>query len=253
MKSIAVALLFASSTALALPTAKPGPPPTPPPEPPPMVSAPGGDHWGVVGALTAPANVNLVEGGFGWPGLHAAFRRGINNQLEVGGQFSLNYGVEGMVGPLVPGLKFQFLLRYKFFDNGKISLAARFEPGPLFYFYPSNTATSCFIDGFGNLVCGRGTLGGFAIPFGARLGIAASSAINAGVSLDLPMWFSFGRNPLFYAPILMGLGVEYFLQSNLLLAVNMKMGPTLSNAPAVFGGSTAVFSFEAKLGAAYRF
>ncbi len=246
---------------LALAAAAPGkpgpPPPTPPPEPPPLVTAPGTGGWSVVGALTAPINVNLVEAAVGWPGLHAAFRRGISKELEMGAQFSVNYGVEGMVGAVVPGLKFQFLLRYKFFDNGKLSLAARFEPGPLFYFYTSANINTCAIDQFGNLVCGRSTsaVGGFALPLGMRLGIAASSAINIGVSFDLPLWFSFGRTAIFYAPILMGLGAEYFLQSNLALTFAVKMGPTLSSSgPTTFNpNGAAIFTFESKLGVGYRF
>ncbi len=249
MKKLTLTLLLAAATVAAQTRPAGPPPPTPPPEPPPLVSVAGGS-WSVVGALTAPMNANIVEGGLGWPGLHVSYLRGISNQLELGARFTFNYGVEGLVGAIVPGVKFQFLLRFKFFDNGKISLALRFEPGPLFYFYPSSGVTTCSFDAFGNVVCGRAgsTVGGLTIPVGMRLGLVASSAVNVGVSFDLPMWFSFGRTTTFLVPILMGAGVEYFLQSNLLLAFNIKMGPTLSS-----GGGTAVFTFESKLGVGYRF
>ena len=248
LKRLILSLVLAASGA-ALGQAKAGPPPpTPPPEPPPVSLASGG--WSVVGALTAPKNGNIVEGALGWPGLTAAFRRGVSDQLEMGGRFTFNYGVEGMVSRVVPGLKFQFLLRFKFFDNKKISLGVRFEPGALFYFYPSTGATTCTFDQFGNVVCGRATstVGGLILPMGVRLGIVASSALNIGVSFDLPMWFSFGPTAIFNVPVLMGAGVEYFLQSNLLLSFTVKMGPTLSS-----GGGTAVFTFESLLGVGYRF
>ncbi len=225
------------------------PPPVPPPEPPPLVSVSGGS-WSVVGALTAPTGVNLVEAGLGWPGLHVSYLRGISPQLELGGRFSFNYGVEGLVGPVVPGVKLQFMVRFKFFDNGKISFALRLDPGPLFYFYPGNGTISCTTDPFGNVVCGRGgnTVAGFTMPIGMRLGLVASSAVNVGVSFDLPLWFSFGPTTTVYIPLLMGVGAEYFLQSNLLLSFLVKMGPTLST-----GRGTAVFTFESKLGVGYRF
>ncbi len=239
MKKLILTLVLAASS-IAL-----GGPPTPPPEPPAL----GGGSWGVVGALTAPTNSNVVEGGLGWPGVHVSYLRGITNQLEIGARFTFNYGVEGLVGPVVPGVKFQFLLRYKLFDNRKTSLAVRFEPGPLFYFYPSRGVT-CSTDPFGNLVCGRegATAGGFTLPVGLRLGIVASSAIHVGVSFDLPMWLLFGPTSTFLVPVLTGVGIEYFLQSNLLLSFTVKMGPTLSTS-----SRTAVFTFESKLGAGYRF
>lgn len=249
MRRLTLLLVLSATAALALPTPAGPPPPTPPPEPPPLVSVSGG-KWSVVGALTAPANANVVEGGLGWPGIHVSYLRGISDQLEMGGRFTFNYGVEGLLGGVVPGVKFQFLLRFKFFDNGKVSLAVRFEPGPLFYFYPSSGVITCATDQFGNVICGRSgtTVPGLVLPVGVRLGLVASSAINIGLSFDLPMWFAFARVTTFYVPVLMGIGVEYFLQSNLLVAFNIKMGPTLSS-----GGGTAVFTFESKLGVGYRF
>ena len=255
MRKLIFALVLAASGS-ALAQTREAPPPTPSPEPPP-VSLKGGS-WGVVGALTAPINTNVVEAGLGWPGIHASFVRGISKELEMGGRFSFNYGVEGALGPtipgqsssVVPGLKFQFLVRFKLFDTGKVSVAVRFEPGAMFYFFPSSGVITCASDQFGNVVCGRSgsVIGGLSLPLGIRLGIIASNAINVGVSFDLPMWFAFGRTATFLLPVMTGVGVEYFVQSNLLLYFNVKMGPTLSS-----GGGTALFTFESKLGVGYRF
>ncbi len=252
MKNLILALVLISSGAVSAQVRAGGPPPTPPPEP--LVSVSNGS-WGVVGALTAPQGANVIEAGLGWPGGHASFLHGLTHQLELGGRFTFNYGVEGLLGynTIAPGLKLQFLARLKFFDNGKVSLAARFEPGLLVYFYPSTSGNiTCTADQFGNVICGRATstvaVGGLTIPMGVRLGIVASSAINVGVSFDLPIWFSFGRTAFVYIPVLMGVGVEYFLQSNLLLSFNIKMGPTLSSA-----AGSAVFTLESKIGVGYRF
>src|SRR5690349_17713812 len=81
-KLILALVLSASGAAMGQGRAGP-PPPTPAPEPPPLVSLAGG-KWGVVGALTAPMNANVVEGGLGWPGVHASYLRGLSNQLEMG-------------------------------------------------------------------------------------------------------------------------------------------------------------------------
>jgi hypothetical protein len=72
--------------------------------------------------------------------------------------------------------------------------------------------------------------------------------VNIGVSFDVPLWLSFGNQPVLQIPILMGVGVEYFLQSNLLLNFSVRMGPTI-----VSNGALAVFTFEGKLGVGYRF
>lgn len=228
------------------------PPPTPPPEPPPLVSAStSGGRLTVVGATTAPVDSAFVEVGMGWPGLHAGVLRGMTPQLQLGARLSLNYGVEGMVNGVVPGLKLQFLVHFKIWESNKFSLGVRFEPGPMAYFYTSATASSCGFDSFGNIVCGRSVnaIPGLAMPIGVRFGIVATTALAVGVSFDIPMWLSFSTTTSLQVPILTGLGVEYFLQSNLLLCASLRMGPTLSSAYR----APAIFTFEGKVGGAYRF
>lgn len=251
-KTVLLLSLSLATAALAFPSGgPPPPPPTPPPEPPPLVSASNASgRLTVVGATTAPTNATFLEVGFGWPGLHAGVVRGFTDQLQLGARFSFNFGVEGMMNGVVPGLKLQFLVHFKIWENNKFSLGVRFEPGPMVYFYTSASINNCFFDQFGNVVCGRNTsaTAGLAMPLGVRLGIIASPAVAVGVSFDIPLWLQFGTTTSLQVPILMGLGVEYFLQSNLLLAVTLKMGPTLSSI-----GNQAVFTFEGKLGGAYRF
>lgn len=256
----ATGLLIAMLLAPPPPKAGP-PPPMPPPEPPPMVSAStSGSRLTVVGATTSPVGSNHLEVGMGWPGLHASVLHGLSNQLMAGARFTFNFGVEGMVNGVVPGLKLQLLVHFKVWESNKFSLAVRFEPGPNVYFYTSASINNCTFDQFNNVVCARSTSAvvGLALPIGVRFGIVASSAVAVGVSFDMPMWLQFGRTTAVFGgstpsttllvPILTGLGAEYFLQSNLLLSFHLKMGPTLSS-----GGGPAIFTFEGKLGGAYRF
>jgi len=200
-----------------------------------------GQQWSVITARTVGQGANVIEGGLGFPGLHAQFMRGITQTLDVGARFSFNYGLEGQVachflvcpgGALLPGVKIQGVARYKFFDNGKLNAGASFAPGVLFYFE--------------RLV---GTQVGFAIPLSATLGIVATSALNVGVTLELPIWILFGRNSSLVVPILMGAGVEYFITSALAVWFDLRMGPSIWTLASV----GAAFTFDGKLGVGWRF
>ena len=217
---------------------------TAPPEPPPLVSS-GGQNWGVVGARTAGQSGNLVEGGIGWPGIHLSFLRGLSPNLDLGARVALNYSYEGSVQTALTGFKVQFLLHYKLFERDQVSVALRFEPGPLFYFLPSN---GCFFDNVGNRICPTNVASGFSFPIGIRLGLVASSAVNVGVIFEVPIWLNFGRVSTVQLPVLFGAGVEYFVRSNLLLYFSAKMGPTLYT-----GGAPAVFTLDVALGVGFRF
>ncbi len=223
--------------------------PLPPPEPPPLLSS-NGQNWSVVGARTAGQSGNLIEGGLGYPGIHLSYLRGLSPNLDLGVRVAAVYMYEGAVqnvisgGNQIPGLKFQFLVHYKLFDRDQASVAIHFEPGPLLYFVPAG----CFYDQFGNRVCPSNVISGFSFPVGLRLGIAASSALNVGISFDVPLWLNFGRVSTVQLPVLVGAGAEYFVRSSLLLYFNVKMGPTLFT-----DARPAVFTLEAKAGAGYRF
>ena len=69
----------------------------------------------------------------------------------------------------------------------------------------------------------------------------------------MPIWIRFGNDSnnntaSFQLPILLGLGVEYFLKSNLLAYFALKMGPTVFT-----DQGTAVFTLVANIGVGYRF
>lgn len=191
-----------------------------------------GQAWSVVTARTAGANANKLEAGVGFPGVSLAIVHGMTASFDLGGRVSVNYGWEGQVSKILPGVKVQALAKYKLYDNGKINLGAGFAPGLLFYF-PSRSPTEV----------------GFAIPLSLTLGIIASSALAVGVTLELPMWVRFGTGSSFVLPILAGLGVEYFISSSLLVWFDLRMGPSIWLA----NTANTDFTFDGKLGVGWRF
>jgi hypothetical protein len=190
-----------------------------------------GQQWSVVTARTLGAGGNMLEGGIGFPGVHAGYWRGVLQALDLGVRVSVNYGWEGQIDTVWPGVKLQALARYKFFDNGKVNLGANFAPGPMFYFPRGRTEV------------------GFAMPVGLTLGIVASSALNVGVTFEIPMWIRFGVDSSLVLPVLMGAGLEYFLTSALAVWFDLRMGPSIWTN----GNHPTVFTFDGKLGVGWRF
>ncbi|MBK7861988.1 MAG: hypothetical protein IPJ65_25895 [Archangiaceae bacterium] len=190
-----------------------------------------GQQWSVVTARTVGAGANSLQGGVGFPGVQATFLHGITHVFDLGGRISVNYGREGMVRSLMPGMKLQAVGRYKFFDNGKVNIGASFMPGLMFYF-PN----------------GGSTLAGMALPLALNVGIVASSALNVGIVFDMPMWVQFGRTASLVVPILMGGGAEYFLSSTVAVWFDMRMGPAIWT-----DGTPAAFAFESRVGVGWRF
>ena len=194
------------------------------------VAVPAGQPWSVVGARTTGLGGNALEAALGWPGLTVGYARGVLDAMDLGVRLSFNYGLEGLVTRLVPGAKVQGVLRYRLLDQGAVSLAVSFEPGPLFA-----------VDRFGN------GLVAFSLPLGVRLGLAVSSAMTLGFSFDVPLWVQFGPGGGANVPFLPGLGLEYFIKSDLAAFFRARMCPTL-RPPGFFE-----LTFEAQLGVGYRF
>lgn len=190
-----------------------------------------GQAWSVVGPKTVAQNANALEGSVGWPGVSVGYLRGVAPKLNVGGRFGFVYGVEGLVrSQVTPGLKLQALIKVTLLEQGKISLGVTFEPGPVFHFYSFSTLVA------------------FTLPVGLRLGIAASSALQLAILFDLPFWISFGNASSFNMPILTGVGLEYFVQSDLALFLRLRMGPTI-----YFRGGVAEFTLESVVGVGWKF
>ncbi len=189
-----------------------------------------GQTWSVVGARTIAPGANLVTGELGYPAISASYVRGVVPGLNLGARVGFIYGLEGLLTDTVPGLKAQALLKFRFYDSGRLSLGVTFEPG--------------FFVGDSYL---QGTRGGINLPVGFRLGIAASSALAIGIQVELPMWFEFGAFGGFNLPILSGGGVEYFLTSSFAVYAKARIGPTIRT------GRPTQVAFDAGAGVAYRF
>jgi hypothetical protein len=215
--------------------------PPPPPPPPPAQSqgvsgaaSPGpisGQLWSVVTPRTIGQNGNALETGFGFPGIYGSYLHGFTPTLDLGARLSANYGLEGQVNTVQPELKLQALLKYRIMDNGKVSLGVKFEPGPLLSF-PSN----------------RGAIPGFTLPASITLGIVATSALNIGVTFEIPFWLQFGNRSSAIIPVLMGAGAEYFVSSSLAVWFAVRMGPSIWT-----NGDPAQFTFDGRLGVGWRF
>lgn len=189
-----------------------------------------GQSWSVVGPRTVAVGSNVVEGTVGFPGISAAYLRGVAPGINLGVRLGFTYGLENMVSTIAPGFKAQALLKWRLLDEGKISLGVTFEPGP---FVTADRFSEARV--------------GFSLPIGLRLGIAASSALNVAVLLELPMWVEFGRFGGFNFPILTGAGVEYFITSQFVGFFRARVGPTLRSY------RLAELSLETSIGVGYRF
>ncbi len=183
-----------------------------------------GQPWSVVGGRTVGEGRAALEMAVGWPGVGVAYLRGVAPMFDAGVRASFVYSREGLVSAVLPGFKVQGLLKLRLVDADRVSLAATFEPGPFF-----------------NVEYGA-AVWGFALPLGVRVGIAASSALSLGLSFDVPVWVRFGPLGGVSVPLLPGVGVEYFLKSELLVFARARMGPTLRPY------RTAEFTLDAAIG-----
>lgn len=191
--------------------------------------------WTVESGKTVGEGSNVFWGQGGYPGIWAEFIHGLTPTLEIGGKFAFNYGFEGIVDINKVGLDFQFLVRKQFFDNGKMRIAGRLDPGLLLYF-PSGT-----------------TVVGITFPVAVEFGFPVSSEVTINASFAAPMYVDFAYGGAgFVIPILFGGGVEYLLERNIALTFRLALGPSFVAGDGYVGGSPA-FTLYALFGAAYKF
>ena len=191
--------------------------------------------WTVQSGKTVGEGSNVFWGQGGFPGIWAEFIHGLPPTLEVGAKFAFNYGVEGIVDLNKVGLDFQVLVRKQFFDNGKMRVAARLDPGFLLYF-PSG-----------------GTVLGIAVPVAVEFGFPVNTEVSLNASFAAPMYVDFFKGSAgFVVPILFGGGAEYLLDPNIALTFRVALGPSFVAGSGYVGGSPA-FTLYALFGAAYKF
>src|ERR1700716_3660471 len=51
--------------------------------------------WSVLSGRTVGTDQNVIHGQVGWPGISATLLHGVSRQVDIGGAFAFNYGVEG--------------------------------------------------------------------------------------------------------------------------------------------------------------
>lgn len=203
-----------------------------------------GQGWSTLSGKTVGNGSTVIQGQLGWPGLSGTLLIGVAPKLDLGGKLTFNYGEEGIVTRVVPGLKLQGVLRVELLETSRINLGLKFEPGPIFYFEGPNT-----------------TRIGLALPIGLTLGIPVGSAVMVNAGLDLPMYVFFGPDGGLNFPIMVGGGMEYFISHNLAINFNLRMGPTAGNYyyynPYYYPFNrgyyyTAPFTLEALMGIAFK-
>jgi hypothetical protein len=192
-----------------------------------------GQGWSVLSGQTVGSG-NVLTGQVGWPGISLGLLHGATNRFDIGGKLSFNYGREGIVTSVVPGLKLQAWMRLMLLQSSGVNVGLSFAPGPFFYFYDNGTDV------------------GLSLPIALTVGIPVGSALMLNVGMDIPFYVIFGAGggPVF--PILFGGGLEYFVDRNLAVTFNVRMGPSIFPYDEFRYRGRARFTMEAMFGIAYH-
>jgi hypothetical protein len=188
-----------------------------------------GQGWSWLSGKTVGQGSTVVGGEAGWPGLSGTVLHGVAPNLDLGARLTFNYDFQGVVTEIAAGLKLNGLMRLALLENSRFNLALEFAPGPLFYFP------------------GRFVVTGIDLPVAFVLGLPVGSTVMLNLGLDFPMYAVFSTGGGFYLPILIGGGLEYFIDQKIAVSFNTRMGPTITS-----NRSTAVFTLEALIGVGYR-
>ncbi len=194
-----------------------------------------GQGWSLLAGDTVGQGQNALSAQLGWPGISLGLLHGATSRFDLGGKFTFNYGQEGIVQLVRPGLKLQAWVRLMLARTPQATLALVFQPGPLFYFHDGTTDV------------------GLALPVSLVAGIPVGSAIMLNLALDVPfhVYFGTGGGPVF--PLLVGGGLEYFIDRSLEVNFNVRMGPTIFPDAGRRGRNDAYFTLEALMGVGWRF
>ena len=194
-----------------------------------------GQGWSLLAGDTVGAHQNALSAQIGWPGVSLGLLHGATPRFDLGGKFTFNYGQEGIVQLVRPGLKLQAWVRLMLARTPQATLALVFQPGPLFYFHDGTTDV------------------GLALPVSLVAGIPVGSAIMINLALDVPfhVYFGTGGGPVF--PLLVGGGLEYFIDRSLEVNFNVRMGPSIFPDSGPRGRDDAYFTLEALMGVGWRF
>lgn len=192
-----------------------------------------------------------------WPGLSLSLIHGASPSWDYGGIFTYNYNYEGDVRASFPGIKLQAYLKNTLLKTSRYNLGVSFAPGMVVYFLGQNFCSPIIlgthtVDGSfytGANVCSSvgGNQYGVTFPVGLVFGVTASRNLNLALSLDLPMFVTFGDYGTLTIPILFGAGVEFFVEKSTAVTFTFRTGPMIYTK---YGTDLTV---QALLGIAYRF
>jgi hypothetical protein len=219
--------------------------------------AAGGQDWSVVTGQTIGGGATSVHLQAAWPGLSLSVIHGSSPGFDFGGIFTYNYNYEGDVRASFPGIKLQAFLKGTLLKTPRYNLGLSFAPGMVAYFlgqdycFPVITGTHTVDGSFYSAanICSAvgGTQYGIAFPVGLVFGVSVSKALNIALSLDLPMFVTFGDYGTLTIPVLFGAGVEYFVEKSTAVTFTFRTGPM------IFTKYGTDLTVQALLGVAYKF
>jgi len=198
------------------------------------------DHWSLNGGDTVRSGGDMIAGEFGWPDASFQWDHGVTDKVDVGLRFSMIYGVEYTVDFTHFGIALGVPIRINVARTGKVSALIFVEPG--LRFYTKNAYVGDNHVPFG-----------IEWPIGVQLGIHATRELQITAGLLFHMWLDFteagAANPLFVMSPLVGPGVEYHVDQNLGLGLDMKFGPTIF----IDHGDLERFAMKLQAGIIYHF
>lgn len=184
-----------------------------------------GQGWSLLSHQTIGQGATTLGVQLGFPGLTVGVLHGLQDRFDLGGRIALNYAHEGLTGSLHPSLKAEAVARLRLLETERIGIGLHLGLGFLAGFAPASPAAFAMT-----------------LPVGLVLGLPIGAAIVANLGVEVPLFVSFGPFGGLSAPILVGAGLEYFLDKSLVLSFNTRMGPALRS------NRSAEFALQAQLG-----
>jgi hypothetical protein len=193
-----------------------------------------GQGWTLLGAQTAGDGANVIAVEVGFPAIAVTYLRGVTSIEDVGFRLAFNYGYEGLVSAIVPGMRAEALARLRLVDTGQVNIGVRGGVGVFAYF------TSAY------------TLPGITIPLALDVGIPVGSAFAISTGVDVPLFITFGQTGGLTAPILFDAGLEYWLSKGWEANLHARMGPALNVTGPFVPVGTSQIAFEISVGMAFK-
>ena len=190
------------------------------------------EQWSVLSGRTVGVDQNVIHGQAGWPGISATLLHGVSPKVDLGGLFAFDYGAENSTCCIWPELRFAAVGRLNLVDTPKYNVGIGAQPGLLLVF-PSGGSTQVGV--------------GIPLSFAAGFPVSPQVIVVAGADVAFDIFFTSGSYVII--PILFGGGVEYMIESNLLLTFSLRLGPVIGAGS--FSGTT--FGLNGLIGLAYKF